>query len=108
MREHSARIDYYVLVGALEGLSRAYIVLLYTGREVEANLVRSLIDQYILRLGIEADKIRLEECVKLELPGEPLTINDMVSFLKMVKEKTGSVYAESTICSNVRKDEDSR
>ena len=75
------------IIGALEGLSRVYTVLLYAGRGVEANLVRSLIDQYILRLGVEADKVRLKEHIEMELPSEPLTLNDMVNFLKSVKER---------------------
>jgi len=96
--KNMSRKELIRIIGALEGLSRVYTVLLYAGRGVEANLVRSLIDQYILRLGVEADKVRLKEHIEMELPSEPLTLNDMVSFLKSVsvKERNSSMNVRSS------------
>ncbi|RLG88592.1 MAG: hypothetical protein DRO18_01115 [Thermoprotei archaeon] len=76
--------EYYKLVGAIEALSRIYLALITMDRTKEALIVRTFIDNYILHLGMVADKFRTIKHIREELPGDPL---DVKAIMEMFKKK---------------------
>jgi len=75
-------IKYFILLGAIEGLSRFYVALLKCNKHKEAKALRMLIEEYIIELGIEADNRKIREHVSRELPGEVLSVNDISAIIR--------------------------
>lgn len=77
------RDELIYLLGAVEALSRVYLLLLLSGRTDEARVVREvLLEGYILRLGFVADSFRVSEHVERGLPGDVLSVGEAVGLLK--------------------------
>ena len=75
-------IKYFILLGAIEGLSRFYVALLKCNKHKEAKALRMLIEEYIIELGIEADNRKIREYMLRKLPGEILSVNDLSTIIK--------------------------